>query len=132
MVHRHHRLRGFIAALMIVASAGYAAAQTGRIGGVVKDETGQAIKGATVTAENPARRRAAFTATTDDKGRFSIIGLRDRYWTFTAQAPGFGPEKGTMRVQTIGQAESAAHLHTQEGRPSGADERAGQRRRRRI
>jgi Tfp pilus assembly protein PilF len=103
MVHRHHVLRGFMAALLIVASAGYAAAQTGRVGGVVKDETGQPIKGATVTAENPSASPSSFTATTDDKGRFSIIGLRTGNWTFTAQAPGFGAEKGQLRVQTIGQ-----------------------------
>jgi Tfp pilus assembly protein PilF len=99
----HHVLRGFIAALLIVASAGYAAAQTGRVGGVVKDETGQPIKGATVTAENPNASPSSFTATTDDKGRFSIIGLRTGNWTFTAQAPGFVAEKGQLRVQTIGQ-----------------------------
>ena len=57
-------------------SAASAAAQTGRVGGVVKDEAGQPIKGATVTAENPGASPSSFTATTDDKGRFSIIGLK--------------------------------------------------------
>jgi thioredoxin-like negative regulator of GroEL len=95
--------RAALAALFVAACASGVAAQTGRVGGTVKDESGQPIKGATVTAENPNASPSSFTATTDDKGRFSIIGLRGGQWTFTAQAPGFGPESGKMNVQTIGQ-----------------------------
>jgi hypothetical protein len=94
--------RGVLAALLTIALAATAAAQTGRVGGVVKDETGNPIKGATVTAENPAASPSSFTATTDDKGRFSIIGLKSGQWSFSAQAPGFGPEAGKLNVSTIG------------------------------
>jgi tetratricopeptide (TPR) repeat protein len=87
---------------MLSALAGPALAQAGRVGGQVKDESGQPIKGATVTAENPDVSPSSFTATTDDKGRFSVIGLRSGQWTFTAQAPGFSPESGKLNVQTIG------------------------------
>src|SRR5204863_5075476 len=45
---------------------------------------------------------SSFTATTDDKGRFSIIGLKRGTWAFTAQAPGFAPESGKMPIQTLG------------------------------
>ena len=103
MRHRHHLVRGVMASLLFVACVGPAAAQTGRVGGVVKDEAGQPIKGATITAENPNASPNSFTATTDDKGRFSIIGLRTGQWTFTAQAPGFAPASGRLPVQTIGQ-----------------------------
>ena len=103
MGQRHHLLRGVTAALLLTACAASAAAQTGRVGGVVKDDTGQPIKGATVTAENPNSSPNSFTATSDDKGRFSIIGMRTGQWTFTAQAPGFNPERGQLRVQTLGQ-----------------------------
>jgi Flp pilus assembly protein TadD len=102
MVHRLHPCRGLLAALILVTFAAAAPAQTGRVGGTVKDESGQPIKGATITAENPNASPSSFTATTDDKGRFSIIGLRSGGWTFTAQAPGFAPESGRMSVQTIG------------------------------
>ena len=91
-----------MAALLVVAFAGVAAAQTGRVGGTVKDEAGQPVNRATVTAENPNSSPSSFTATTDDKGRFSIIGLKTGQWTFTALAPGFGPESGRMNVATIG------------------------------
>src|SRR5690349_8245294 len=102
MPHRLHPARGLMVAMLIAASAAVASAQTGRVGGQVKDEGGQPIKGATVTAENPSASPSSFTATTDDKGRFSIIGLRSGQWTFTAQAPGFAPESGKLVVQTIG------------------------------
>src|SRR5438105_8873588 len=102
MRHGLHLFRGVLAALCVAAVAGSALAQTGRVGGIVKDEAGQPIKGATVTAENPIASPSSFTATTDDKGRFSIIGLKSGQWTFSAQAPGFGPETGRLNVQTIG------------------------------
>src|SRR6188474_555395 len=87
----------------LVLSAIPAAAQTGRIGGTVKDATNQApLKGATITADNPGASPSSFTATTDDKGRFSIIGLTKGQWTFTAQAPGFAPESGRLAVATLG------------------------------
>lgn len=95
-------LKGVLAALFVVALAGPAAAQTGRVGGVVKDEAGNPIKGATVTAENPGASPSSFTATTDDKGRFSIIGLKAGAWSFSAQAPGMGTETGKLNVSTIG------------------------------
>jgi Flp pilus assembly protein TadD len=94
--------RVVLAALFAVGLAATATAQTGRVGGVVKDEAGNPIKGATVTAENPGASPSSFTATTDDKGRFSIIGLKSGGWSFSAQAPGFGPEAGKLNVSTIG------------------------------
>src|SRR3954453_6199875 len=102
MRQRLHPSGIVLAMLFVLALAGAAAAQTGRVGGVVKDEAGQPIKGATITAENPQASPSSFTATTDDKGRFSIIGLKSGQWTFTAQAPGFGPETGRLAIQTIG------------------------------
>ena len=102
MRQRFHLFRGVLAALFVVAFAAMSAAQTGRVGGVVKDVAGNPIKGATVTAENPGASPSSFTATTDDKGRFSIIGLKSGQWSFSAQAPGFGPESGKLNVSTIG------------------------------
>lgn len=94
--------RAALAGLFVAGLAASVAAQTGRVGGQVKDEQGNPIKGATVQAENPNASPSTFTATTDDKGRFSIIGLRAGGWTVTAQAPGFAPESGKLDVKTIG------------------------------
>jgi tetratricopeptide (TPR) repeat protein len=90
------------AVLLVLVAAVPAAAQTGRIGGLVKDEKGQPIRGATVVAENPSASPPSFTATTDDRGRFSIIGLRSGNWKITASAPGYQPSAGNLNVRTIG------------------------------
>lgn len=90
-----------VAFLCIAAVSSAASAQTGRVAGTVKDENGQPIKGATVTAENPQASPSSFTTTTDERGRWSIIGLRPGIWTFTAQAPGYAPSQGKARVQTL-------------------------------
>src|SRR5438132_1148306 len=94
--------RAMLAAALAAAVVAPAGAQTGRVGGTVKDEAGSPIKGATVTAENPSASPSSFTAITDDKGRFSIIGMRSGQWTFTATMQGFAPESGKLNVQTIG------------------------------
>jgi tetratricopeptide (TPR) repeat protein len=92
-----------LAALVVVLLGALpVAAQTGRIGGLVKDDKGQPLKGATVVAENPSASPPSFTATTDDKGRFSIIGLRAGQWKLTASAPGFQPSVGNVPIRTIG------------------------------
>jgi tetratricopeptide (TPR) repeat protein len=89
-----------VAALVIPALP--AAAQTGRVGGEIKDQSGQPIKGATVVAENPGASPSSFTATTDDKGRYSIIGLKTGSWKVTASAPGFAPSSGNVPVRSLG------------------------------
>jgi len=87
---------------VLVVAAAPAAAQTGRVGGSIKDPQGQPLKGATITAENPNASPSSFTATTDDKGRYSIIGLRAGPWKITASAPGYQPQSGTVGVKTLG------------------------------
>ena len=112
-----------MAALMV--SALPAAAQTGRVGGTVKDQTGQPIKGATVLAENPQASPSSFTATTDDKGRFSIIGLRSGTWKITASAPGFAPNGGNIPVRTIGAPNPPLDLVLAPGAPAATGAMAG-------
>jgi tetratricopeptide (TPR) repeat protein len=90
------------AVVALVMTALPAAAQTGRIGGTVKDTNGQPIKGATVVAENPASAPSSFTATTDDRGRYSMIGLKAGSWKVTASAPGFAASSGNVPIKTIG------------------------------
>ena len=100
-----HPLDGFRtvgAALVMAALADAAAAQTGRIVGIVRDEGAQPIRGATVLAENPDAFPKSFTASTDNKGRFAMIGLRSGVWTLFAQAPGFEAEAGRLQVRAGG------------------------------
>ncbi len=77
------------AALLVTCLAAPAAAQSARASGVVRDVAGKPIKGATITATNPEAFPPELTSTSDDKGRWAMIGLRGGTWTFVAQAPGF-------------------------------------------
>lgn len=76
-----------------------ATAQTGRVLGVVRDDRGEPIKGATVVAENPDATPRSFASTTDDKGRFGILGLKSGSWNMTAQAPGHVGQAGVVNVR---------------------------------
>lgn len=90
-----------LAAVLLVALAGNATAQSGRVAGVVKDDHGDPIKGATIIAENPDASPSSFTATSDEKGRFAIIGLRRGVWTMRASAPGHWSDSGELNVRTM-------------------------------
>ena len=88
-----------LAALLALAAA--AEAQTGRVSGIVKDSAGKPIKGATVRASNPEAGSREFTSTTDDKGRFAMLGLRTAMtWHFVAEAPGFFVSEGDALIRS--------------------------------
>jgi hypothetical protein len=99
------RLQLVAAAAFIVTLAAPAAAQTGRIQGVVRDVGGEPIKGATIRAVHPDAIPREFTSATDERGRWAIIGMRiGPNWRFIAEAPGYFPEEGTAQVRsTLGQ-----------------------------
>src|SRR5512138_1631080 len=87
-------------AMLLVALAASASAQTaGRITGTIKDPDGKPIKGATVRATNQAVN-ARITSTTDEKGRFAMIGVRSGRWVIVAEAPNFLPLQGTSDVSS--------------------------------
>jgi tetratricopeptide (TPR) repeat protein len=96
------RLVCFLTAALVASLAGSARAQTGRVNGLVRSEDGQSLKGVTITAENNDTGQS-LTATSDDKGRFVMLGLRTGTWYFYAQAPGFAPQGGDMAIRSGGQ-----------------------------
>src|SRR5581483_9088061 len=88
-------------ALFLALAAAPAYAQIGRVQGVVRDAAGQPIKGATVRATNADAVPREFTSTTDDKGRFTMLGLRTATtWHFVAEAPGFFSMQGDAPVRS--------------------------------
>lgn len=91
-------LAGAIVLLLLMIAAD-ARAQIGRVAGVVTDDTGRPLKGATITAENREFSPSTFTSSSDAKGRFAILGLRRGLWIFTIQAPGF--ERAFTRVDVV-------------------------------
>ena len=92
--------RILVLATLALALAAAASAQTaGRITGTIKDPDGKPIKGATVRAINEAVN-ARMASTTDDKGRFVMIGVRSGRWVIVAEAPNFLPLQGTADVSS--------------------------------
>ncbi len=94
-----HILRAALVLLSLFAFGEAAGAQSGGIRGVVLDIDGEPIKGATIRAENPTSYPPQFTATSDDKGRFAILGMKSGVWTFVAQAPGYEAQKGSTTIR---------------------------------
>ena len=88
-----------LAAVLSIALAASAAAQIGRLTGIVKDDHGDPVKGATIIAENPDASPTSFTASTDEKGRIGIIGLKSGVWQMRAGAPGYSSDGGEMNVR---------------------------------
>jgi hypothetical protein len=80
-----------MAAALVLVSAGAANAQTSRIAGVVRDETGSPIRGAIVRGEMQGGSPMTLTAATDDRGRFIFVIARSGDWLLTFDAPGFNP-----------------------------------------
>ena len=92
--------RILVLATLALALAAAASAQTaGRITGTIKDPDGKPIKGATVRAINEAVN-ARMASTTDDKGRFVMIGVRSGRRVIVAEAPNFLPLQGTADVSS--------------------------------
>jgi tetratricopeptide (TPR) repeat protein len=92
--------RTLLLAVLVLAAAVAASGQTaGRITGTIKDPDGKPIKGATVRATNEAVN-ARIASTTDDKGRFAMIGVRSGRWVIVAEAPNFLPIQGTSDVSS--------------------------------
>ena len=89
----------FVLALCCAASAPAFAqgVQTGTIRGVVKDQQGLAVPGATITATSPALQGAR-TAVSDTTGLYSLTALPPGEYTLTFTLSGFGDVKQTATL----------------------------------
>jgi hypothetical protein len=79
-----------------------AVAQAARAMGTVRDTGGKPLKGATIHAINKEAYPPEITSSTDDKGRWAMIGLRTGTWTFIAEAPGFAKAQTPWPVRVGG------------------------------
>ena len=95
-------LAGAMAAWLVAAPV---SAQTNRIGGVVRDETGGTIRGAIVRAVTAGSGPGmSLTTATDDRGRFVFVVSRSGEWTISFEAPGFAPMSIPVGVRLAGPA----------------------------
>ena len=90
------------AAILILVLTVPAFAQSARATGTVRDQAGKPLKGATIRAINRDAYPPEITSSTDDKGRWAMIGLRTGTWTFVAESPGFTPAQTPWPVRVGG------------------------------
>ena len=98
-------MRPLVTALSVLVAIGLSApvfAQAARATGTVRDTGGKPLKGAIVHAINKEAYPPEITSSTDDKGRWAMIGLRTGTWTFTAEAPGFSKAQTPWPVRVAG------------------------------
>jgi tetratricopeptide (TPR) repeat protein len=79
-------------------------AQSARATGTVRDTGGKPLKGATIRAVNKDAYPPEITSSSDDKGRWAMIGLRTGTWTFIVEAPGFTQVQTPWQVRVAGTA----------------------------
>ena len=100
-------MRGRTANLLVIIVfflvPGLASAQAwagkGRAEGLVKDEAGNPIEGATVTLRlSAAGDQGPDPLTTNKKGRWGYLGLDGGVWTVIIEAKGFMPSQGRLQV----------------------------------
>jgi tetratricopeptide (TPR) repeat protein len=90
------------AAILVLTLAAPVFAQAARATGTVRDPSGKPLKGATIRATNRDAYPPEITSSSDDKGRWAMIGLRTGTWTFVAEAPGFTPAQTPWPVRVGG------------------------------
>ncbi|MCL4821564.1 MAG: TonB-dependent receptor [Vicinamibacteria bacterium] len=84
-----------IALMLVLGLPAFAEPEPASITGVVNDETGAALPGATVNASGPG---GAHMATTGADGRFTITGLAAGNYRVTADLMGFKAQSQTVTV----------------------------------
>ena len=103
----------FATTAALTVGAAPALAQTNRIGGVVRDETGATIRGAIVRAEtggtNTSSAPVTLTTASDDRGRFVFVVTRSGEWRLTLEAPGFEAQTIPLSVRLGGAARDVGH-----------------------
>jgi tetratricopeptide (TPR) repeat protein len=78
-------------------------AAQGRVRGAVRDRAGNGIAGATISAESLVST-LTFDQTTNDDGRFSLIGLTRGEWLFVIRADGYESVQGFANIRRSGPA----------------------------
>ncbi len=89
-----------LAAFLVALSAPSAEAQLGSVRGIVKDQSGHPVKGATVSIASETFT-AKYSATTDKKGRFVVLGLGTGEWIFSVEAPGFETVRARANLRAL-------------------------------
>ncbi len=74
---------------------------TGRVAGTIRDTEGNPIEGAKVIAQLSGTE-FVLEATTDENGRWAILGFRRGTYSFTYGAEGYQPQIATTSIKQLG------------------------------
>ncbi len=102
-------IRSTIGTLFALAIAVSTAQAQGRVVGQVTDDGGNPLAGVQITATNPAGNPPEVSTTTENDGRFAILGLSSGQWMFRADCTGacgdangsprgYGPSEGGSNI----------------------------------
>ena len=94
------RLAATLAAGCLTATPLLAQGRVDHVPGIVLAEEGNAIRAATIVAENAKAKPHLFATTADGEGRFFLSGLTAGAWTFTVTAQGYIPVQRTILLPT--------------------------------
>lgn len=100
---RHVATLVLIALLLTVVATPVLAqgwAGRGRLQGSVKDENGEPIEGARITLIRAGEGPEPFF--TNNKGKWSFLGLTNGAWTVSIEFPGYVPSEGTVGANEFG------------------------------
>ncbi len=102
---RLSRILAALLATLVVLATLPAAAQDwvgkGRLEGIVRDQDGKPIQGASVKLRLPDRPNEGPDLKSDARGRWSKFGLRGGEWKVTIEAPGFQPGDIVITVSEV-------------------------------
>ena len=104
-----HVYRGLLViALLLAVAVPSAMAQngSGRVNGRVVDQAGEPIAGVAILAQAEGQRAGGisseFEGTSDDNGRFSLLGFSSGPWTVSARIDGYEPQQASVNVTQVG------------------------------
>ena len=94
----------FLFLIMIVMLCSLALGQEGmgkgRVAGTVVDDKGKAVASVKITARHQTFTKA-FTAVTDEKGKWAILGMAGGLWRVTAEKEGYMPGYVDMNISQL-------------------------------
>ena len=95
----------FLLIVLCLSLSGLALGQevNGSLNGTVRDATGAAVRGATVTVTDAKQKIVARTTTTNDEGQFSAPNLPSALYDVTVEAPNFKKHVATGVKLDLGQ-----------------------------
>lgn len=88
------------AVLVLTATVSFAQMGTGRVTGTVTDPEGNAVEGAVITVVDAIGRE--LDATSNEDGRWAILGFRTGTYDFSVVADGYQPKIETKSVRETG------------------------------